>query len=49
MLGAFARAAGMVSLENIEKALRGKLPREAVLKNYASVKAAYDETRMRGK
>ncbi len=49
MLGAFARAAGMVSLENMEKALRGKLSREAVVKNYAAVKAAYDETFIRGK
>jgi len=49
MLGAFARAAGMVSLENLEKALRGKLSREAVLKNYAAVKAAHDETLIRGK
>jgi 2-oxoacid:acceptor oxidoreductase gamma subunit (pyruvate/2-ketoisovalerate family) len=47
MLGAFARAAGMVSLENLDKALRGKLSREAVLKNYAAVKAAYDETLIR--
>lgn len=49
MLGAFARAAGMVSLDNLEKALRGKLSREAVLKNYAAVKAAHDETLIRGK
>jgi 2-oxoacid:acceptor oxidoreductase gamma subunit (pyruvate/2-ketoisovalerate family) len=49
MLGAFARAAGMVSLENLEKALLGKLSREAVLKNYAAVKAACDETLIRGK
>jgi len=49
MLGAFACAAGMVSLENLEKALRGKLSREAVVKNYAAVKAAHDETLIRGK
>lgn len=49
MLGAFARAAGMVSLENLEKALRGKLSREAVPKNFAAVKAAHDETIIRGK
>jgi 2-oxoacid:acceptor oxidoreductase gamma subunit (pyruvate/2-ketoisovalerate family) len=49
MLGAFARAAGMVSLENVEKALRGKLSREAVIKNFAAVKAAHDETLIRGK
>ena len=49
MLGAFARAAGMVSLENLEKALRGKLSREAVVKNFASVKAAYEATAVREK
>jgi 2-oxoacid:acceptor oxidoreductase gamma subunit (pyruvate/2-ketoisovalerate family) len=48
MLGAFARAAGMVSLGNLEKALRGKLSREAVLKNSATIKVAYDETLIRG-
>ena len=49
MLGAFARASGMVSLDNLEKALRGKLSREAVLKNFASVKAAYEATAVRKK
>jgi 2-oxoacid:acceptor oxidoreductase gamma subunit (pyruvate/2-ketoisovalerate family) len=49
MLGAFARASGMVSLDNLEKALRGKLSREAVLKNFASVKAAYEATEVREK
>ncbi|MCX5857965.1 MAG: 2-oxoacid:acceptor oxidoreductase family protein [Deltaproteobacteria bacterium] len=47
MLGAFARAAGMISLENLEKALRGKLSREAVFKNFAAVKAAYEATVIR--
>jgi len=49
MLGAFARAAGMVSLENLEKALRSKLSRDAVFKNFAAVKAAYEKTLIRGK
>jgi 2-oxoacid:acceptor oxidoreductase gamma subunit (pyruvate/2-ketoisovalerate family) len=49
MLGAFAKAAGMVSLENLEKALRGKLSREAVFKNFAAVKAAYEATAVREK
>jgi 2-oxoacid:acceptor oxidoreductase gamma subunit (pyruvate/2-ketoisovalerate family) len=49
MLGAFARASGMVSLDNLEKALRGKLSREAVFKNFASVKAAYEATAIRRK
>lgn len=47
MLGAFARAAGMVSLENLEKALRRKLSREVVLKNYTVVKASHEETIVR--
>lgn len=49
MLGAFARAAGMVSLENLERALRSKLPREAVQKNFAAVQATYQQTSIRGK
>jgi 2-oxoacid:acceptor oxidoreductase gamma subunit (pyruvate/2-ketoisovalerate family) len=49
MLGAFARAAGMISLENLEKALRGKLSREAVFKNFEAVKAAYEATVIREK
>lgn len=49
MLGAFSRASGMVSLDNLEKALRGKLSREAVFKNFASVKAAYEATAVREK
>ena len=49
MLGAFARAAGMVSLDNLENALRGKLSREALFKNFASVKAAYEATAVREK
>ena len=49
MLGAFARTAGMVSLENLEKALRSKLSREAIFKNFAAVKAAYEVTIIREK
>ena len=49
MLGAFAKAAGMVSLENLEKALRSKLSREAIFKNFAAVKAAYEVTITREK
>lgn len=48
MLGAFARAAGLVSLENLEKALQSKFSRDAVLKNFAVVKTTYDETLIRG-
>ncbi len=47
MLGAFARAAGLISLENLEKALRGKLSREQVFKNFAAVNAAYETTVIR--
>jgi 2-oxoacid:acceptor oxidoreductase gamma subunit (pyruvate/2-ketoisovalerate family) len=49
MLGAFARTAGMVSLENLEKALRSKLSREAIFKNFEAVKAAYEGTITREK
>jgi len=44
LLGAVARATGIVSLDHIEKALQGKLPKEAVARNFSTVKAAYDET-----
>ncbi len=44
VLGAVARATGLVSLENIEKALHGKLSKEAVARNFTTVKAAYEET-----
>lgn len=47
MLGAFARATGMITLENLEKALRGKLSREQVFKNFAAVNAAYEATVIR--
>ena len=47
MLGAFAKMTGLVSLENIEKALKSKLPKEAVMKNIATVKVAYDQTAAR--
>ncbi len=47
LLGAFAKMTGLVSLDNIEMALRSKLPREAVVKNIATVKAAYDQTTLR--
>jgi 2-oxoacid:acceptor oxidoreductase gamma subunit (pyruvate/2-ketoisovalerate family) len=44
MLGAFARASGLVSLENIEKALSHKLSKEQGGRNFVTVKAAYEET-----
>jgi len=49
LLGAVARATGIVSLEHIEKALQGKLPREAVARNFTTVKDAYDKTNIRQK
>ncbi|HAJ26667.1 MAG TPA: pyruvate oxidoreductase subunit gamma [Syntrophus sp. (in: bacteria)] len=49
MLGAFARASGLVSLENIEKALSHKLTKEQAARNFTTVKAAYEETTVREK
>jgi 2-oxoacid:acceptor oxidoreductase gamma subunit (pyruvate/2-ketoisovalerate family) len=46
MLGAFARATGLVSLENIEKALMHKLSKEQGIRNFTTVKAAYEETKV---
>ncbi len=44
MLGAFAKITGIVSIDNIEKALKAKLPKEAVARNFATVRAAFEET-----
>lgn len=44
LLGAFAKATGVVSLENIEKALRSKLPAAVALQNFETVRAAYEGT-----
>ncbi len=44
MLGAFAKATGLVTLENLEKALEEKLSSGAVSRNFASVTEAYQET-----
>ncbi len=44
LLGAFAKATGIVSLENIEKALRSKLPAAAASQNFETVRAAYEGT-----
>ena len=46
MLGAFARATGLVSLDNLEKALNHKLPPGQGARNMATVKAAYEETNL---
>lgn len=49
LLGAVARATGIVSLDHIEKALQGKLPKEAVARNFSTVKDAYEKTAVRQK
>jgi len=46
MLGAFARAAGLVALEYMEKGLRKKLPPRLAEANIASLKEAYLETKL---
>jgi Pyruvate/2-oxoacid:ferredoxin oxidoreductase gamma subunit len=44
MLGAFARATGLVSIEQIEKALIRKMPRERAAINFSAVKTTYERT-----
>jgi 2-oxoacid:acceptor oxidoreductase gamma subunit (pyruvate/2-ketoisovalerate family) len=44
LLGAFARAAGLVSLEAIENGLKKKLPAKVVAVNSQALKAAYEQT-----
>jgi 2-oxoacid:acceptor oxidoreductase gamma subunit (pyruvate/2-ketoisovalerate family) len=44
LLGAFAKATGIVSLENIEKALRSKLPATVAAQNFETVRAAFEGT-----
>jgi 2-oxoacid:acceptor oxidoreductase gamma subunit (pyruvate/2-ketoisovalerate family) len=44
LLGAFARAAGLVSLEHIEKGLKKKLPKKVVATNITALQAAYEQT-----
>jgi 2-oxoacid:acceptor oxidoreductase gamma subunit (pyruvate/2-ketoisovalerate family) len=46
LLGAVAKATGLVSLENLERALQGKISKEAVSRNFLTVKAAYEETKI---
>ncbi len=47
LLGAFAKATGIVSLANIEKALRGKLSSAVASQNYETVRAAFDSTALK--
>lgn len=49
LLGAFARAAGLVSLEYIEKGLKKKLPAKVVAANSMAVNAAYEQTIIKDK
>ncbi len=52
MVGAFARATGLVSIENIEKALNKKMPWKKASINYSAAKTAYERTmveQLRGK
>jgi 2-oxoacid:acceptor oxidoreductase gamma subunit (pyruvate/2-ketoisovalerate family) len=48
LLGAFARAAGLVSLTYLEKGLRKKLPPQVAAANSLALKTAYEETVMIG-
>lgn len=44
LLGAFAKATGLVSLDNIEKVLKKKLARDIADTNFAAVYDAYNST-----
>ena len=47
MLGALAKVTGLISLENIEKALKHKLSREHVSRNLSAAMTAYAETQVK--
>jgi pyruvate ferredoxin oxidoreductase gamma subunit len=49
MLGAFSRASGLVSLDNIEKALKRKLSSDAATLNFEVVRSAYAGTTIQKK
>lgn len=42
ILGAFAKASGLVSLESLEKALKHRFNEQVAAKNYAAVKKCFD-------
>lgn len=46
MLGAVARATGIVSLESLEKAVKGRFNHEAAEKNFEAVKEAYERVKV---
>jgi 2-oxoacid:acceptor oxidoreductase gamma subunit (pyruvate/2-ketoisovalerate family) len=47
MLGMFAKASGLVSLESMEKGLKWKLSGTAATTNIAALRAAFEETATR--
>ena len=47
MLGAFARASSLVSLEAMEKGLKGKLPSTVSAANIAALRDAFEKTLMK--
>ncbi len=47
MLGVFARAAGIVDVEHMEKGLKWKLSGTAAATNIAALRAAYEEARIK--
>jgi Pyruvate/2-oxoacid:ferredoxin oxidoreductase gamma subunit len=49
LLGALAKVSGLVSLDNIEKALKHKLSREHVSRNLSAAMTAYAETQVRAR
>jgi len=46
MLGAFAKATGLVALENIEKAILDKFPAGLARKNFGAARRTYELTRL---
>ena len=44
MIGAFSKASGLVSLENIERAIRTRFPAEAASLNIEGARLAFDKT-----
>ena len=45
MLGAFAKASGLVSLESLEEAIKEKFPDKIIQSNVSAVKKAYEEVK----
>lgn len=43
MLGAFAKATGLINMKSLEKALRERFPKELADKNWEAIKRAYEE------